>query len=642
MSDSPKKIKKKGPFRSGAIISIIVFLALVVSYFYFFFDNHLKNIAEWTGTQVYGAEINISNLKLDFIDAKFQVQGIQVTNKSNPKENLIEIDNIEFQALWDALLRAKVVVETTRVQGVALYTTRKRPGRIIPKSERDKGPAKALNEIEDKALEQAKSQYNENIIGDAASLVAGTDPSDQLELIKSELQSEKKLKELQNFVDKKKQAWEKRLKTLPNKEDIEALQTKIKSLKLDTGNLKEFAASVKEAEKVIKEADEKIKTIDKAQKDLKSDLKTVNNSTKSIEDYVDSDIKDLQKRLNIPSIDMGDFSKTLFLGMIAEKTASYKKYYELVKDYLPPKKSAENAEPKSELIPKKRGAGKDITYPITTGYPNLWIKEIKLSSKATDKGFSGDVDGTITNVTTQPVVLKKPVNINLKADFKKQNIFGITLKGIVDHTTEIPKQNFQLFVKSFPVNGQKLVSSKDLDLSIKDAVAQLQAQLKSQSEQVLMQSKILFNKVDYMVESPSNELKTFTESVVNDIPQINVLTSMAGTWSKARWKVESNLGRAFSNSFKKQLQNKIDQVKADLKNQVESKISAEKEKLNQQIQNFTKQYESKIDEVNKKANMAKKEAEKSLENKKEAKKKEGIKKLEEEGKKLLKDLKIGF
>ena len=187
-----------------------------------------------------------------------------------------------------------------------------------------------------------------------------------------------------------------------------------------------------------------------------------------------------------------------------------------------------------------------------------------------------------------------------------------------------------------------MVSSKDLDLSIKDSVAQLQAQLKNQSEQVLMQSKILFNKVDYMVESPSNELKTFTESVVNDIPQINVLTSMAGTWSKARWKVESNLGRAFSNSFKKQLQNKIDQVKADLKNQVESKISAEKEKLNQQIQNFTKQYESKIDEVNKKANMAKKEAEKSLENKKEAKKKEGIKKLEEEGKKLLKDLKIGF
>lgn len=642
MSKTPKKNKKQGPFRSGAIISILVFSLLTFGYFYFFFDNHLKGISEWTATQVYGAEINISDLNIDFLEAKLQLRGLQVTNKSNPKENLLEIENIEFQMLWDALLRAKVVVETTRVQGVALYTTRRSPGRIIPKSERNKGPAKALNEIEDKALEQAKSQYNQNIIGDAASLVAGTDPSDQLELIKSELQSEKKLKELQNFVDEKKQAWEERIKKLPNKDDIDKLEKKIKSLDFDTGNLKKFAASVKEAEAVIKEADQKIKSIDTAQKDLRQDIKTVNSSTKSIESYIDSDIQDLQKRLNIPSIDMGDFSKTLFLGIIAEKTASYKKYYELVKDYLPPKKTGVQVPEQSKLIPKKRGAGRDVKFPVTTGYPNLWIKEIKLSSKATDKGFSGDVDGTITNVTTQPTVLKKPIQVKATADFKKQNILGVKLDGVIDHTTEVAKQNFMLSVSSFPVNGQKLVSSKDLDLFIKDSTARLQAQLKGQAEQVMMQSKIIFDKVQYQVESPSNDLKTFTESVVNDIPQINVLASMAGTWEKARWKVNSNLGRAFSNSFKKQLENKINKVKADLKNQVESKIANEKAKLDQQIKNFTKKYESQISEVDKKANLAKKQAQQSLEKKKESKKKEGIKKLEEEGKKLLKDLKIGF
>lgn len=642
MSDSPKKNKKKGPFRTGAILSIISFIILLSAYMYFFFDNHLKNTIEWTGTQIYGAEINISNIKIKFIDAHLKVNGLQITNKSNPKENIVSIENIEFKLLWDALLRAKFVVETTRVQGVSLYSPRRSPGRIIPAKERDQGPAKALNEIESKALDQAKSQYNENIIGDAASLVAGTDPSDQLELIKSELQSEKKLKELQSFIDEKKQAWDERIKNLPNKDELDALQKKIKSLKLDTGNLKEFATSVKKAEKIIKEADQKIKTIDKAQRDLKTDLKTVNQSTKSIEDYIDSDIKDLEKRLNIPSIDMGDFSKTLFLGIIAEKTASYKKYYELVKDYLPPKKTKDETKKSAELVPKKRGDGKNIKFPITTGYPNLWIKEIKLSSKSTNKGFSGDIDGTITDITSQPALLKKPINILFKGDFKKQNIYGLNLKGTVDHTTETPKQNMHLYIKSFPVSGQKLVSSKDLDLSIEDSAASLNTQLKTLGKQVQLQTKVLFNKVDYKVESPSKELQAFTQSVVEDIPQINVLASMAGTWDNSRWKVNSNLGRAFSNSFKKQLDNKIKKVKADLKNQVESKISAEKEKLNKQIQNFTKQYETKIDEVNKKANLAKKEAEQSLKNKKESKKKEGLKKLEKEGKQLLKDLKIGF
>ena len=146
MSKTPKKTKKQGPFRSGAIISIFIFSLLTFGYFYFFFDNHLKSVAQWTATQVYGAEVNISNLNIDFLEAKLQLRGLQVTNKSNPKENLFEIENIEFQMLWDALLRAKIVVETTRVQGVALYTTRRSAGRIIPKSERNKGPAKALND----------------------------------------------------------------------------------------------------------------------------------------------------------------------------------------------------------------------------------------------------------------------------------------------------------------------------------------------------------------------------------------------------------------------------------------------------------------------------------------------------------------
>lgn len=642
MNSSDKKNKKKGPFRTGAILSIMAFILISGLYFYFFFDNHIKNAAEWTSTQIYGAEVNIKKVHIGFLDAKLKVSGIQVTNKSNPAENLLAINNVEFQLVWDALLRAKFVVETTKVEGISLYSPRKSPGYIIPKSKQKTGPSKALTEIESKALEQAQSQYNQNIIGDAASMVAGTDPKNQLEMIKSELQSEAKLKELQSFIDEKKIAWEKRIKTLPNKKELDELQTEIKNLNLDTSNLKEFAASVKKAEKIIKSADSKIKSIDSAQNDLKKDLNTVNQSTQSIESYIDSDIKDLEKRLNIPSINMGDFSKTLFLGIIAEKTASYQKYYELIKDYLPPKKEKEKTVEASQLTPKKRTDGNNIKFPITTGYPTLWIKEIKISSKSTEKGFSGDLSGNINNITSQPTFLKKPITVKLTGDFKKQQITGINLFGTIDHTTDTAKQDINLKIQSFPVGDQKLVSSKDLNLSIYESIASLNSKLKSHDNQVQMYANIVFNKVNYNIKSPSRELQSFTESVVADIPVINVQTSMAGSWSKARWKVESNLGKAFSNSFKKQLNNKINQVKSDLKKQVEAKISDEKQKLNEQIKSFTDKYQTQINEVNKKANQAKAEAKKSLDSKKDNTQKKEIKKLEEKGKKLLKDLKIGF
>ena len=57
---------------------------------------------------------------------------LQVTDKEHPERNLVQVGNIHFAALWDALLRGKVAIEDASVLDIMAFTPRKKPGYVIP------------------------------------------------------------------------------------------------------------------------------------------------------------------------------------------------------------------------------------------------------------------------------------------------------------------------------------------------------------------------------------------------------------------------------------------------------------------------------------------------------------------------------
>jgi uncharacterized protein (TIGR03545 family) len=107
----PKKKKAKGPIRYEAIIPVVVISLLTFLYFSFYFDLHLKKLVEYVGTQANGAEVNVDGIRTSFIRGSFDLDRLQVTNAEQPSHNALEIGNVHFGFLWDALLRAKFVVE---------------------------------------------------------------------------------------------------------------------------------------------------------------------------------------------------------------------------------------------------------------------------------------------------------------------------------------------------------------------------------------------------------------------------------------------------------------------------------------------------------------------------------------------------
>lgn len=635
-----KTKKKKGPVRIEAIVPAAVIFALIYGYFFFFFDNHLRRAAEYLLTQVHGAEVNIGDITTSFLNASLSVEDIQITDKNKPERDLFRVGEIKFKALWDGLLRAKVVIDEASITDIQALVPRERPGRVLPPP--PPGKEGVLAKAERQIMEQTRSKLQDNFLGDIMALLSGVDVKDQLKTIEGELKASLRIKELDAALKQKKEEWDKRLKSLPESSYFKDLEKRFHAINWNEKDPLKFAKNLQTANNLIKEAKSKVKEIDQAQKDLRGDLKTYGGSVSDLEEFIQQDIKDLQNRLQIPSIDPKDFTQQFFMKQIEDRLVSLRKYYEVAKKYMPPKKTAEEkAQEEAEaLVPRERGEGQNFSFPITKGYPKFWLKKALISSTVSSSSeYSGNITGEILDVTSHPQYLKRPTKVNVAGDFPKQQIAGLDLKAVIDHTTDIPKQTMDLKLGAFPMGQLKLSDSPDVKLNINDSIGSLQLDASLTEGKITLDTRSQYNKLAYEIQAKEKMVQEILHNVFEAIPQITLNAKIQGAWDALKFNLNSNLGQELAKGFGKQLQLKIDQAKAQIRQQIDQQIASEKQKLEAQIQALTADLEktlgvkkAEVDKVIKDIEAGIKKEEKGLI------KNDDLKKLEKEGKKLLEGL----
>jgi uncharacterized protein (TIGR03545 family) len=638
--NNKKTNKKKGPIRFEAVIPTAIIIGLIYGYFYLFFDSHLKKIIEFAASSVHGAEVNVGKIESSVWGGYFKLFKLQVTDKEQPARNLIQIEKIHFELVWDALLRAKFVVKEASIENIMAYSPRVHPGKVFPKVENPKSKNELLNKVEETFIDQAKSEFNNNVLGDVASILDGTDPNEQLKNLQAELKSDAKIKELEKALEEKKQAWKERIEKLPQKPQIDALVARSKTLKFNTKDPKQFAQDLKEVDKIIKEGDKIVKEFNAASKSLKGDVTGFNNDFKSLDDMIKQDIKDLQNRLKIPDLNTGDFAKGLFGKIISEKLGKYKKYISMAQEYMPPKKSEkEKADELAKVItPQERKSGIDFKFPKEKSYPTFWLQHAKISSKESASEFSGNLSGEAIDLTTQPTVIGKPFKINVEGNFPKQNILGFSTKIIIDHTTQSPTNAFNLNIEEYPLDRQVLSDSSDVKFAIQKAKGNLKILGSTKNNQLDFKLTNNFQNINYDIQAKSKMVQEILTNITNGIPLVDLNASARGEWNHLNWSINSNLGDELSKGFNKELQAKIADAKAKLNDFVNNKIKAEREKLTAKFESIKGDIEKTVSGKQKELETAKKQAQTQLDKQKGSSKnnlKEEAKKAEKKLKKLL-------
>lgn len=636
---SEKKPKVKGPIRWEAVIPALVLTLLVGGYFKLFFDGHVRRVLEYVGTQVNGAEVNVGHFRTSFFGASLEMGDIQVTDKNKPARNLVQVGSIRFKMLWDALLRAKVVIDEASILNIQALTPRKSPGYVVPPPPPGKGDS-VIEKAQAQVLAQTRKQFNQNFLGDVAAVLGGVDPKEQLKNIQAEFKSDARIKVLEKELADKKVKWEKQIKELPQAQELKQYEARVKALKFDVNNPAQLAQSLKEADRIIKEVDAKAKLVEQTSKDVNGEVNAYTQAYKDLEQMIQEDIRDLQTRLKLPKLDSKEFSQQLFMSLIEGKLVSLQKYIAIAREYMPPKKTEAQKLAKQEeaIVPRRRGEGKNYRFPITTGYPLFWLKNAAISSELGTSELSGDIKGEIIDLSTDQVFLKRATKINLAGNFPKQNVHGVDARITLDHTTDQPKEGLVLKVAKFPTGSYQLSDSSDVKLGIADSTGSSQLIAALVNEELTVDIRNQFTNVQYNLEAKNKHVHQIIDGILKGIPQIDLNANVRGSFKDFSLHINSNLGEELAKGFQKQLQAKLAEAQAQLRAIVDQRIGKEREKLKAEmdktIGQLTKDLGVKKEEVDKVI----KEAKAQIEGEKG---KGSGKKLENEGKKLLKKLKIG-
>lgn len=563
-----KTPKKQGPIRFEAIIPLAIVIALIALYFTLFFDGHLRRGLEYVGTQANGAEVNIASLDTSVWDASMVVGGIEMTNPEQPQRNRVEITAINFHMVWDALLRGKVVIDEASILDMQIDTPRKHPGYVLPPE-----PVKEGEGFSDKMLAQMKEEFSGNVLGDLAAIAAGADPSAQLAEMGGDIKSSAHIAELQRSLDEKNAQWQSRLAEMPKGEDFSAMQKRLAKVQLDNLNdVAQIQASLKELESIRNDFDTKSKVVSETGSGLTGEMGAFRGTVSGLDKFVMEDVRSLQARMGLPSLDAATLSRALFGMDMLGKMQLARGYMDQARSYMPPK-----SEKKQALPVRERKSGRDYVFGQPNSYPRFWLRKAMISSQLS--GGTSNLSGQILDVSTNQAMVGRPMLATIKGDFPMQGISGVKAELVVDHTTAEPVERLVMEVGQYAVSDRSLVSTPNVSLGFSKAEGAVQFAAELREENVDVRLNNRFTNVALETTAQSDVVREMINASVAGIDSVNLDARVTGTWSSLDWRITTNLASALANGMSRYLQEKIVQARARVEAMVNDRIAEQRKRL---------------------------------------------------------------
>lgn len=376
MQNSTVKPRRQGILRLEAIIPLLIVIGLVWLYGVLFLDGHLRRGLEFLATRANGAEVNIGALKTRWFEPAIEIHDIQVTDANVPERNLVRIGTVRLAMAWDALLRAKVVVEHAEVLQVGINTPRARPGRVLP-------PQPASDDASDAGalvLAAFKEQLAGNAFGELIALAEGADPAMLLAQLGDDLKTRARLDELQAELARKETRWRERIASLPSLDTVKGLETRLRAVKLDGfRNVQEVQDSLRELDAIRKELETYRASLRETGDALDADTAAWQAAWADVERMAREDVAALQAHFSLPRLDGGNLSRALFGIDVMDTVVVAHDYVERARSYMPPKRSEEE-KAVMRPTPHPRARGTDYEFGRPNAYPRFWLKRAVISS----------------------------------------------------------------------------------------------------------------------------------------------------------------------------------------------------------------------------------------------------------------------
>lgn len=662
-SQKAKAYKEGGLIRWSAVIPFFIIVALFAVYFKLFFDTHMKSALEWGGYKALGSEVNISSFESSFLKGNVAISGVQITSSEQPDFNSIELGSIRFDINWDALLRLKFVVEEMAVENVQFMSKRKYRGKVAPPPPPSNEPS-MVDEVKDKAIGKIDEKGKGNLLGDLSAFLQTGDYKAQLAGIEEKLLSKKMANDLKAKWESKQKDWDAKIKTLPTEADFKAYKTKFEAIKVkDFKTPQELDASVKQFNALKAEVEGKIKIVNDTKNEFNADLASIKTDYKSLDEQIKADVASIKDHMKIPKIDSKQIAKSIFMDYLNPYIAKLDKINKLAEKYLPPKYSKmvnENLDTKKLLAggqkkkevkpeddetiqPHPRAEGITYEFPVTNGYPLVWIQKVKVSSKSNAQVDYGDLSGVIQNITSNQRQIGKQTEMHVAGDFKSKNIRGLKVDAFLNNLKNEPAAGLEFAVASYPLQAIQLMKNNDGAITMPQASINIAARAATEGFKSYNIGLVnTFNGVQFDLSAKEKVVEEILKNAFAQVNTFDLKAEAKGSLSSLDVDVSSSLGDKLQDALSASVKQKIDELNKEIKLKIDNEIGKVKGEIEKQIATLTKGYVGNVNEA-----QAKLDAQKNIADEKIAQAKKDLEnkaknQLQDKAKKAADDLKKKF
>ena len=553
--------------RWSGLIAFIVIVGLITIFCLFFLDGIIKGIIEDRASLIVGAKVEIGDLKFKLFGLSVDIQNLQIANPEEPMRNAVEVGSLAFDLGAAPLLKKKIVIERMKVVDLAWNTPRKTsgalPARLQKKLKERKKPTETGT--------TAKKRLEECVLPNFSILTDLKKRSPEDLLKGSNLQSVALLGDYPKKVSSVKETWEKRLKELPTREEIEKDLKAVQSLKdqrpKDLTQLPTYLEKVNTLQQKINDTR---KMFTSSRQEFQTEVNKLKTSLQEVEKLKDADVKTVMGKLGVQIPSATDLICVLLGRDMAHKANWALGMYRKFGQYTSKGKSKEEKE-KPQPVPRMKGM--DVRFPITRGYPDFLLEIAELSVRPDVKKVPGvfafeRLAGEIRGLTSHPALYGKPTTFKLDGSIVGDLAKEITLSGQLDHRKTLTDDLIVLSVKGLRLEPTGTPNLQESPLRLASALLNVNGSLRVKGD--ALDGRVLLDVLNPKVTVGS------TAAILGDLfknmGSFDVTLSIGGTLDQPSLGLSSSATKTLTSGLENLVQKEMKGLQDGIRNAISSRV----------------------------------------------------------------------
>ena len=573
--------RRTGILRPQGLIVFAVFLLLIALLWWLFADLLVERSVEATGTSIVGARVDLAGADIRPREGSVRLTGLQVTNPSAPMSNLIEADEILLDLLLEPLLTKKVVVQDFLMTGVRFNTPRETSGEI---ENPDPQAGQLFREIDAWADQIQLPPLNL----EGLSTVVRTDA-----ISTDSLRTVQHARAMVERADSMRGAWVSRIEGLDPRPRIDSLQAvveRLESFRLTPLNATQVPGLLRDGRSALDGLTSLQDEITELDESVRAGAASLRSGVGELEQLRAQDLAYARGLLNLPSLDAPEISPAIFGGTALSWMKPVLYWAQTAERFLPP-----GLDPRNRPGPARaRARGVTVEFPGRAAYPSFLLEQGEIGMEIGGEGLAaGLYSATMRNLTSQPTLVGRPLELMLARAEGAQGPEGLNLSAVLDHTREIIRDSVALSLAGVGLPPIDLdVFGATLDLGLGDAAfdfrrvgEEIDARMHWSSDNVswlrmdggetgdqTLAESLEGTSAQQLRIGSAEWAENFLWRTVSGLDRIDLTMGLSGSLASPSLSVQSNLGSVLAESLRRELGAEIQAAEARLRQEVDSRV----------------------------------------------------------------------